>query len=254
VAIASFEIYEFEQETSSILANELVMYDKAASRLNGLFVEKLYEAVASPDRLRAKKVVATMLESGIGPCQIADDYIPRVAELLGEAWCRDNIDFAVTTIGSARLQGLLRSLGPEWCADDTFLPRSVPRFCVIVPEHGQHTLGASILAGQLRRRKISVDLEIGRSIDALEGQLSLNRYDAVLISASAREGLVAVRNIVDLVRNTDQSIPVLVGGGLLTLSDDIQNLTGADFVTSNLDDAIAFCNKSVPNLRLVINK
>lgn len=221
------------------------------SKVTKRYVDQLFLAVTSPDRLRGHAVIEQMLADGIQVSQIADQYIPRAAELLGEAWCNDNIDFAATTIGSARLQGLLRSLGPEWCAADTYRTENTSRYCVVVPDQNQHTLGAMLIAGQLRRQGISVDLEVGRRIEHLESCLKLNRYDAVLVSAYTTESLANVHKIVRMTHATTIGTPVVVGGGVLAQNLNVERLTGCDLATNALDSAVAFCEASKKCLQLV---
>lgn len=224
------------------VAEQFAMDRDTTTGLNTQFVEQLYEAVASTDRLRPQKIIDDMLAQGLRTTEIADFYIPAVAAKLGEAWCEDNIDFAVTTIGSARLQGLLRSLGPEWCADDRFLPETAPRLLVCVPQHCQHTLGAMLISGQLRRKGIAVDLELGRPNQEILTLMRQSRYDGLLISASAREKLETIRKIVKTAKSASADIPVIVGGGVIAQDLDIADLTGADLATSSVEHAVSFCN------------
>jgi methylmalonyl-CoA mutase cobalamin-binding subunit len=235
----------------SHLAKELRMTGQLKQQRLELFSQELYAAVSSPDPKSGPAVIEKMFKAGFDPSEIADIYIPEVARRLGEAWCSDNLDFAVVTIGSARLQGLLRSLGPDWCAEDVQVSDSAPRCMLVVPETCQHTLGASILAGQMRRAGLSVSLKIGRSIEELKADAQRNRYDAVLISASTRESLDVIRRIVQNVRPNGRQVPVIIGGNVLAQNEDVARLTGADLATSELEEAIRFCGFDARMLRVV---
>ena len=225
----------------SKLAKELCLSDVSQSRVADQLVKDLYEAASAIEREPLQTIVDKMLSAGISTYEIADSFIPKVAAQLGEAWCQDNINFATTTIGSARLQGVLRSLGPEWCAEDIYVDVSAPRFLVIVPEGAQHTLGATILTGQLRRVGFSVNLAIGMTASDVPVILAGDTLDAVLISASARESLEVIRCIVQNIHKTGCEIPVIVGGNVLSLDEDVAQLTGADLATSDLREAIEHC-------------
>lgn len=235
----------------SLLAKELRMTGQLKQQRLELFSQELYAAASSRDPKAAPAVIEKMRRAGLEPDEIADIYIPEVARRLGEAWCADNLDFAVVTIGSARLQGLLRSLGPEWCAEDIQVSTDAPRCMLIVPETCQHTLGASILAGQMRRAGLSVALNIGKSLDDLKAEAQHNRYDAIMISASSRESLDVIRRIVQNVRPTGRKVPVIIGGNVLAQDEDVAQLTGADLATSELEDAIRFCGFDARMLRIV---
>ncbi len=241
----------FALRALSLLAKELRMVGKLKQRRMELFVRELYAAVSSPDKQAAPSLVQTMLANGFEPTEIADLYIPEVARRLGDAWCSDNLDFAKVTIGAARLQGMLRGLGPEWCAEDTHVAADAPRCLVVVPPDAQHTLGATILAGQMRRAGLSVSLEIGRSVDDLQQMVEQAPFDAVMISASAQESLAVIGCIVQRVRSVRRDVPVVVGGNILALDEDIARVTGADLATCALEEAIRFCGFDARMLRIV---
>ncbi len=235
----------------SKIAEDLGVTSTSTCKITEHFVDELYKAAASIEREPLQRVVQQILDAGISEYELADIFIPRVAALLGEAWCQDNINFAETTIGSARLQGVLRSLGPEWCAEDIYIGSAAPRCLVVVPEGAQHTLGATILTGQLRRAGLSVSLDLNAGPSNVFDRLSTTTFDVVLISASARESLASISRIVQKVRQTGQEIPVIVGGNVLSLDQDIAQITGADIATSDLQEAIGFCGFNVRMLRVV---
>ncbi|MCY4333166.1 MAG: cobalamin B12-binding domain-containing protein [Litoreibacter sp.] len=227
------------------------MTGKLQPRRLELFVEKLRVAVSSRDPEAAPAVISKMREAQISSFVIADHYIPEVARRLGEAWCSDEMDFATVTIGSARLQGILRSLGPEWSAEDQHINPTAPRCMVIVPAGAQHTLGATILAGQLRRSGISVSLVVGAQPATLSARCEGASYDAFLISASEHEKLNDIKRIVEAVRSAGEKTPVIVGGNVLALAADVETQTGADLATSDVEAAIRFCGFDARLLHLV---
>lgn len=225
----------------SILAEDVRMTGQQTKERRQFFVKELYRAVSSPNPGAGPAFVQKMLKLGTDPVELAGYYIPEVARQLGEAWCTDMMDFANVTIGSARLQGLLRTLGPEWCGEDLLEDANSPKCLVLVPEDAQHTLGALIMAGQLRRKGLAVTLEIGKPFDELTEMLAANTYDVIMISASARESLDVVRSLVQKLSRMHGDGPVIVGGSVITLAEDVASLTGADLATSDLDEALEFC-------------
>ena len=145
------------------------------------------------------------------------------------------------SIGSARLQGLLRHLGPEWCAENTLHDPGKQACLVLVPEGAQHTLGATILSGQLRRQGIFVQLELDCSAEEVGSIVAQTRFDAVFMSATTRESLDVLRRIVQKIRQAGQDVPVVIGGNVLSQEYDVQSLTGVDLATSDLEQALEFC-------------
>ena len=240
----------FAMAALSILSTDLRKTISASDVLEPL-INELYRAVSDMDPAKAPAVIDRLLDVGISAEQIADFYIPSVARRLGDAWCKDTMDFAKVSIGSARLQGLLRYLGPNWCSGECPPRANAPTCLLLVPEDAQHTLGATILAGQMRRLGFSVTLEIGTSLKDLTYILSQDPVDAVMVSASSRESLEMIRAIVENVRKFLGDVPVVIGGNVLSLDVDVAGLTGADLATSDLSEAIEFCALSLSPFQVV---
>jgi len=240
----------FAMKALSILSDDLRRTSGVSAVLEPLAYE-LYKAICHADPAKAPSVVDKILEIGITAEQISDYYIPEVARRLGDAWCADTVDFVKVSIGAARLQGLLRHIGPHWCSGGGAPSPSAPTCLLLVPEEAQHTLGATILAGQMRRMGIAVTLEIGTSVNDLAYIMSQDPVDAVMISASARDSLEMIRAIVENVRKFLGNVPVMIGGNILSLEADVAELTGADFATSDLSEALAFGGLNVRRPKIV---
>ena len=52
-----------------------------------------------------------MVAAGVSTADVAEDYVAQAARRLGEAWVDDTLSFSEVTIGAARLQEIVRSLG-----------------------------------------------------------------------------------------------------------------------------------------------
>lgn len=213
----------------------------------------LFKAALSRDSELLRDVAGSTLLRGIAPTVLADVYVPALARKMGDMWCADTMGFAEVTIGVARLQSMLRDLGPEWRADRQG-GAGAPLILLVTLRDAQHTLGAIILAGQLRRAGFSVRL----ALDATMGQLSdladRLKFDAVFISASQSESLEKLRRMVDFLRKVSPDIPpVAVGGGVVDVNDDVARVVGADIATSNIDEAIRFCGLTLKNKNSAIH-
>lgn len=212
-------------------------------------VARLVEAALAdgPEVLRDR--IAGLIADGVPADTLADDYIPAVARTLGDMWCADTTSFAHVTIGVARLQAGLRTLGPEWHADD-HVPVDAPSALFLVGAGFHHTLGGIVAAGQLRRRGCSVRLLLGAEPAQVTDLMRRHHFDMVLISTSEGEPLVSLRRLVEAAKTaTAQSPPVVIGGtntaANTALGIDIASVTGADCVTSDLDEAIRFCGLKI---------
>jgi methanogenic corrinoid protein MtbC1 len=214
----------------------------------GIIAERaaqLQQAVTEGSTAEAFAVVRQMARAGIAPADIADLYVPAVARQLGDLWCSDEISFATVTIGVARLQGLLREI--EALA---VLPRRAGHagfsLLVLVAEGVDHTLGAMVLTGQMRRAGHAVRLILGAQAEAVTTAVSATRFDAVLISAPRGTSAGRLKPLVNAIRTASaKPPPVVIGGTVLDAARDdgadILVLTGADHATCDPNEALRLC-------------
>lgn len=184
-----------------------------------------------------------MMKAGIDAGRIADIYVPAVAQALGEDWVADRNSFADVTLGASRLQSLLRELD-EAAALHPY--GDGPAVLVATAAEAHHTLGAVLLAGQLRRQGFSVRLLLGARPADLQQQLRQSGYDAVFLSASRSEDPQVLRRLVEAAR----PVPLVLGGGLLELGPEVVAQTRAPLATSDLSEALRLCNLARPAPRV----
>lgn len=206
-------------------------------------MQQIRDAALDADRLDCSAVLHRALDSGVARDDLADLYIPELARELGIGWCEDSLSFASVTIGTSRLQAMLRELGPEWAGDQSASP-TAPQIMLIVAQDVYHTLGAMVLSGQLRRKGLSVRLMLGVPLHELAQKLAKQSYDAIFISSSLGETLESLRKIVEVVRtSSNTSLPVVIGGTILEAETayDVAMLTGADYATNLPNEALELC-------------
>lgn len=207
----------------------------------------LVEAILSPVRPSPETILARFARAGVRADEVADTYIPAAARQLGTDWEADRIGFAEVTIGSSRLQSLLRGMALDWRADCGHGDGLGAAILVLLLEGTDHTLGASLLAGRLRRRGFSVRLLTSRPSKALATAVRESRFDAVFLSASPSESVESLRRLVDCVRIAARPAPLVLGGSILQVgsdSTDLMSETGVDHATTDLDEALALCRLS----------
>ena len=208
-------------------------------------IELLRTGVLGRNANNRDDAVADLMASGITLNDLIDLYIPEVARRLGEEWCVDQTSFADVTIGAARLQGLLRDL-----LQNSFRvrpPKDNNGVAVAVLSGECHTLGALVLTAQLRRLGVSVRLLLCLDLDDAAKQISgEDRFDAIMISASHVESLVQVAKFVEkLKKQTNRSVPIVVGGPVMGTGKDVRAATGADFATSDVVEALRLCQLKI---------
>ncbi len=206
------------------------------------FLSMMFDAVLSTEKADLSDVVRAMRRARVTTASIAEIYVPAVANRLGDAWVADTLDFGAVTIGSARLQGLLWKLEKDWAIPNRPLAHRPPAFLVGVPAGNQHTLGATVLAGQLRHRGMSVNLDLELTPDRLLGHVLNQQLSGILLSAAASDPLASLKDLVNISREHSRSTPVIVGGSILDLEENIQSQLGADLVTTSVHDVLWFCD------------
>lgn len=216
--------------------------DELNCKLLECYLNEMFEAVLSTDAGTLTDVVKVMRCAQIGTATIAERYVPSVARRLGEAWVADTLDFGHVTIGSARLQGLLWKLEKDWAASGSHSANSPAAFLVGVPKGNQHTLGATILAGQLRRHGKSVNLDLELTPDRVIAHVLNQQLSGVLLSVAAGDSLAFIEELVDTSHHHSRITPVIIGGSILNFEDTISARTSADLVTSCIDEVLGFCD------------
>ncbi|MDJ0825365.1 MAG: cobalamin B12-binding domain-containing protein [Rhodobacter sp.] len=187
-------------------------------------------------------MIEEMLAAGIQRRSIADVYIPVAARRLGVAWCEDQTSFAEVTIGTSRLQSMLRGLGGVWSGDVAEPHEIQPTVLMIVPADEYHTLGAMVATGQLRRAGVSVRLCAGQSTAMILDLVESFNFDVIMISSASSEKLETVRKlIVDIRYSLLNPTPIVVGGAVLELAREIKAVTGADHATNDIQEALRLC-------------
>lgn len=216
---------------------------KPTSYFDDDLAERLHDASIDHQSNRVPDVLQSMLDSGIPAETIACVYIPHVARQLGDEWCADTLSFARVTIGTARLQSSLRTLGPDWVSH-SYAEDANPNapLVAVIARDPFHTLGALVLCGQLRRMGVSVRLTMGATTAELGRIFLSSDFGAVLISASESESLDSLKECVNVVRKSSSTCPpIIVGGGVLDEVDDVCALSGADFATKDPVEALEYC-------------
>ncbi|KIN69978.1 Regulatory protein PpaA [Sulfitobacter noctilucicola] len=212
------------------------------------YLGQMYKAVLAREPGQLYGVIKEMRRARIESAIIAEMYVPVVARRLGEAWLHDTLDFAAVTIASARLQGILWKLENDWAVPHEKRHHCPPAFLVGVPAGVQHTLGATIVAGQLRHRGMSVHLDIELTATDIAQYVRNQELSGVLLSASSPEHLDFLRILVDISHQQSRKTPVFIGGAILEHTDAIREITGADLVTSDVQEVLQFCEAgSVPS-------
>lgn len=190
---------------------------------------------------------AEMKRMRISAETVVDVYLPSAVNRLGNAWHDGELDILQATIAMSRMQALLRELGRAWVADQSHHAIH-GRVLLAMPEQEQHTLGAILMAHQLRRLGVSVRVEFLISPPHLTAEIEKEDFDALFISVANLSSLGPCASLVKATRASARpGLPVVVGGALVAkgsgpmTAEEAMSRTGADLVTSDLGEALGRC-------------
>lgn len=232
-----------QPDSIALAADRLGMSEASCELLDQRLLKQLEAAALSDDRDDFFLLVSRAIDEGTTAEAMVDHYIPEVAREMGKRWCEDTLGFARVTIGTSRLQSALRDIEDTYYKD-LHLDRNAASVMLIVSQDVYHTLGAMVLASQLRRNGLSVKLVLGECLEVLAEHLRHSSYQAVFISSSCGETLESLSKIVDVVTTSvDDRPPVVIGGTILDVepTGNVAALTGADYATKILSEALEFC-------------
>ena len=186
-----------------------------------------------------------ILKAGASVQRMTSQLVPDVARQLGKDWENDAASFGKVTIGCARLQSAVRQL-EGYATQNSMTHQAQQMNClVVVPEGAQHTLGAVVLATQLRQAGAYVQLAVGATTLEMTRLARATPYDLAMISASVGQDLPALRVLAEALREAAPATRIVVGGGLLEHHADLAPKVAADLVTNNWKAALLLRTQGV---------
>ncbi|MEM6738469.1 MAG: hypothetical protein AAF646_00040 [Pseudomonadota bacterium] len=217
----------------------------SVERVEAHVLSMLCTAVLCQDRPQSARDLRAILELGVPTTEIIDRYIPEAARVFGEAWLSGGHSFAEVTIATARLQGWLRDLDMAQGATDPFR-LDAPEVLLVVPESCHHTLGAMVAVSRFRRLGALVRLCLGQDARTVGRIVRAGHYDMIALSAAGNEGLDFLATLINSVRSGLGPVPyVVLGGEILNQYRDAPALVGADFGTSDPEEALTLCGLTI---------
>lgn len=200
---------------------------------------RLLAVVTAADSAEFASMISALTSRGVSHQIIANTHVPQLARTLGQAWADGTMSFAQVSIGCARLQGYLRQKGLNWCDDAEM--RAAPKGSVFlaVPDFEQHTLGATLLAGQLRANGFSVTLAFHAPVEQIVKMAITGQHNAFMISTSCSETLALLGATVQRLKHAQPATPVILGGNALEQGSDFLLRTGADHKAQCWQDVVS---------------
>ncbi|MFP4238753.1 MAG: B12-binding domain-containing protein [Rhodosalinus sp.] len=201
------------------------------------WVERLCDAVVSDSETSHHRVISAMVSSGVCSDEVFDTYLPAVARELGDRWMRDEATFVEVTVGTGRLQTLLRERAERRCAAPSGGTRGI---LLVLPPFEAHALGVFIAADQMRRAGHSVQLAIGPSAAEVAALVAQRDFAMVGLTCATRRATGELRTFISEMRAAARAPlpPVVIGGPVKESVPDLAQTTGADHVAGDCEEAL----------------
>ena len=233
---------EVESLAGQVLAALAQRSGQSGRSLDDTLLEAFCADILRGGGAAGAQALAGLRRQGVDLGTVLDGYIPAAARALGARWCEDELSFADVTIGTARLQAMLRELSAPWVIDGT-AAADAPNVMIVVPADEHHTLGGMTAASQMRRMGLCVCLCLGLTEEEILKRVRDRDFDMIAISLCCRQKLDSVRRLVTRLRAaaSRDDIPIVLGGFAVTGDEDVCALTGADFASTDPKEALRHC-------------
>lgn len=216
----------------AIITARLHLSQESSARLND-FSDWL-EAYSLKPEFDIKYALSTLKARAISDDTIIDYCIPRAACGHGEDWASDTLSFSEVSIGTAHLQMLLKAISQN--RKPEIRKHQGKCLLIVVLDDEQHTLGALVLADQLRRRGYSLKVLLHSSVGEVSQHLRNNTYDALLFSAGSEHIAQLSADCVKKIRHIHKnSAKKFMGGSILAFGVPKTISSQFDIVTNDID-------------------
>ena len=174
---------------------------------------------------------------GITPC----------ARLLGEWWCADRLDFALTTIASTHLQQLLYDFSAEFLQE---VPQERQDWSLLLmTEPGaQHSMGLLMLSEFFKRAGWTVTVAVPQDVAEFQRMFQSDWFDAVGISVSTDRQLDTLAALLPQLRRSADNLNmrIFLGGPMALL--DAERLKGiaAEVVADDAPGTVHWLTQHMP--------
>ena len=174
---------------------------------------------------------------GITPC----------ARLLGDWWCADRLDFAMTTIASAHLQQLLHDFSSEFLQEAP--AQRQPWSLLLLTEPGaQHSMGLFMLSEFFKRAGWLVTVGVPQDVTEFKRPFQSDWFDAVGISVSSDRHLDTLAALLPKLREGSDNLGlhVFVGGPMAFVAPERLQGLAAEVLAEDAPATVARITQAMP--------
>ncbi len=203
--------------------------------------------VVSQEADVAASYVNALLHKGADLEALLLNLLAPTARKLGELWDCDEIDFVDVTIGTSRLQQVLHKFTFELERGASAPGRRV----LLLPTPGeQHTFGLLMVSEFFRREGWHVIGTPNLDLAQIEAAVAEHWFALIGFSLSSERLLDTLHSTIKAVRacSKNQSVQIVVGGNAFSLSPELRQSIGADFIVGDAHEAVKFAETALESV------
>lgn len=194
-----------------------------------LDVQRFIRILLSHDEQAAQAFATELLERGVSTERLYEGLFAQSARAMGEMWASDDCTFYDVTLGTGRIQRLIREFSHQFLADYLY-PGSTGRLLLCSAPDEQHSLGLAVLAEFFVRDGWDVHVGPGIGSEALLDRVRDSDYHMIGFSVAVTSRISKLQQDIRRARQVSRNrdIKVMVGGSLITEDPTLAERIGAD--------------------------
>jgi methanogenic corrinoid protein MtbC1 len=210
-------------------------------------VARFIKILLSHDEQAAHAFAGELLDRGASTEQLYEFLFAEAARKLGEMWTTDDCSFYDVTLGTGRIQRLVREFSHQFLVDHVY-PGSTGRLLLCSAADEQHSLGLAVLAEFFVRDGWDVHVGPGLGSEALLDKVRETDYHMIGFSVAVTSRIAKLQQDIRRVRQVSRNpdIKVMVGGFLITEDPSLAERIGADGYATDAASAIAAARQLLP--------
>ena len=194
----------------------------------------------------ARQVVFGWQRQGQSLEDIYTQGITPCARLLGDWWCSDRLDFAMTTIASAHLQQLLHDFSAEFLQESP-RQRNGLSLLLLTEPGAQHSMGLFMLSEFFKRAGWVVTVAVPQDLADFKKMFLSDWFDAVGISVSTDRHLATLQSLLPQLREASDNLNlhVFAGGPMAIHSPDLLKGLPAQLIAEDAPETVVRVTKGM---------
>lgn len=201
-------------------------------------VSGLLSHVATADHNLAESMLAALRLRGVSRQDVLLDLFQPAAQRLGDQWLDDQCTFADVTLGTGRLQRLMRSDAMPKMSHSPCQPGG--RLLIATMPGDQHSFGASIVEDLFRQAGWDTLHWTGNDPVRLAALAASARYDVIALSVSEPHRLDGLKALAGKLRraSANRAAKVIAGGHAFASASAQASCYGVDAILTDARTAV----------------